>query len=132
MCKRNPKDGGVYIDYWQIPGGGIDKNETKIQTLTREVKEEVGIDISKEKIEFINFKYKGESEKILRDTGERVLAKMDFNVYKVTIADKNSSEIKVKLDKEFMKYKWFNLTKISKTQLTPPSVILFKHLGYLD
>lgn len=132
MCKRNPKSGGVYIGYWQIPGGGIDKNETKIQTLIREIKEEVGIDISKEKTEFINFKYKGESEKILRKTRERVLAKMDFNAYKVTITDKNSNEIKVKLNDEFMKYKWFDLVEIPKTQFTPPSVILFKRLGYLD
>jgi len=131
MLKRNPKGGGVYLDYWQIPGGGVDKNETKIQTVIREIKEEVGIDISREKIEFINFKYKGKSEKILRETGERVLAKMDFNAYKIHISDKNSNEIKIQLEREFVEYKWFNLSEISNMKLASPSIALFRHLGYL-
>ena len=45
MGRKDPSKGGVYSDYWHIPGGGVDQGETLKHALTREVKEEVGIDI---------------------------------------------------------------------------------------
>lgn len=131
MCKRNPKGGGVYIDCWQIPGGGVDKDETKIQTLIREIREEIGIDILKAKINPVDYKYSGESEKTLRNTKERVFVKMNFNAYKVIIPDKNSNEIEVKLNDEFVEHKWFNIPDLKNIKHTPPSILLFRHLGYL-
>jgi 8-oxo-dGTP pyrophosphatase MutT (NUDIX family) len=123
--------GGVYSDCWHIPGGGVDEGEDKITALIREIKEETGIDISLYKIELVDNFGKGESEKILKDTEEKVLCKMNFYVYKIAIDDKYASEIKVELNDDLVKYKWFDLIDLKNIKLTPPSVELFKRLGYI-
>ena len=64
---KNPNKGGVYSDCWHIPGGGVDKGETKEQALTREIKEETRMSLSKYKIELLDDKGIGESEKILKE-----------------------------------------------------------------
>ena len=123
--------GGVYSDCWHIPGGGVDEGEDKITALIREIKEETGIDISLYKIELVDNFGKGESEKNLKDTEEKVLCKMNFYVYKIAIDDKYASEIKVELNDDLVKYKWFDLIDLKNIKLTPPSVELFKRLGYI-
>jgi len=35
----------IYKDYWDIPGGYVDTGETPYEACTREVKEELGIDV---------------------------------------------------------------------------------------
>jgi 8-oxo-dGTP pyrophosphatase MutT (NUDIX family) len=132
LCKKDPKQGGVYGDCWQIPGGGMEENESQIETLVREVREEVGINISNAKIDKNPFKCDGESEKTLKNTGERVLAKMKFFDYKVKIIDKISTEIKVKLNEEFVEYKWFDIDELKNIKHTPPSILLFKSYGYFN
>jgi len=123
--------GGVYSDCWHVPGGGVDEGEEKITALIREIKEETGIDISSYKMELADSVGRGESEKILKDTGEKVLCKMNFNVYKVVINDKNADEIKVELNDDLVRYQWFNLFDLKNIKLTPPSIELFKRLGYI-
>jgi 8-oxo-dGTP diphosphatase len=127
---KNPKDGGVYSDCWHIPGGGVDDEESKLAALIREVLEETGIDISNCKIELIDEKGEGESEKTLKDTGELVLCKMKFNVYKVTL-DENSKDVSVNLNDDLVKYQWFDLMDLKNIKLTPPSINLFTRLEYL-
>jgi len=36
MGKKNLNGGGVYVDCWHLPGGGINENEDKIEALIRE------------------------------------------------------------------------------------------------
>lgn len=38
------------FDYYKFPGGGIEKNETKINTLIREISEETGLQVSENSI----------------------------------------------------------------------------------
>lgn len=128
--KKDPKSGGVYLDCWHIPGGGIDENENQIQALTREIQEEVGIDISIAKIELVDSQGKGESEKTLKETRELVTVKMNFYVYKVSLPVE-SNIVKVSLNDDLKEYKWFKLSEIESVKLTPPSISLFKRLGYL-
>lgn len=130
MGKKDPKSGGVYLDCWHIPGGGIDENENQIQALTREIQEEVGIDISIAKIELVDSQGKGESEKTLKETRELVTVKMNFYVYKVSLPVE-SNIVKVSLNDDLKEYKWFKLSEIESVKLTPPSISLFKRLGYL-
>ncbi|MCL5432250.1 MAG: NUDIX hydrolase [Patescibacteria group bacterium] len=128
MVKKNPTGGGVYIDCWHIPGGGVDQGENKTQALRRELKEEIGLEVEGYATELVNDEGTGTSEKTLKDTNERVLVEMHFNVYRIDINDRNSSEVKVQLDDELSEYKWFTLEELAKVKLTPPSKSLFAKL----
>src|SRR5271155_866423 len=72
QAKKNSKKGGVYIDCWHIPGGGIEEGEDLVEALNREVLEETNIDISPYTIELFDDKGTGKSEKTLK-TGEKVM-----------------------------------------------------------
>jgi 8-oxo-dGTP pyrophosphatase MutT (NUDIX family) len=128
---KDSRKGGVYSDCWHIPGGGVDEGETKEEALKREIKEETGIDISGYEIILVDDAGRGESDKTLK-TGEKTRCKMKFFVYKVEIRDKNAAEIKVSLDDDLNKFRWTDPKELSNLKLTPPSVELFKKLGYLQ
>lgn len=129
MGMKEANGGGVYSDCWHIPGGGIDDGEDKVDALRREIREEVGIAIADAKVVLVDDKGSGETEKTLKDTGEVVLCKMKFNVYRVDI-DKNTSEIETSLDDDLTKVEWVDMKDIRKYKLTPPSLTLFERLGY--
>ena len=44
ILKRNPKD-KHYPNLWDIPSGGLEGGETLKQALTREIKEEIGLNV---------------------------------------------------------------------------------------
>lgn len=130
LVKKQPNGGGVYIDCWHIPGGGIDAKEEKIDALKREIMEEVGIDISSYAIELVSYTGRGASIKTLKETNEQVNVEMHFNVYEINITDKEHEDIHVVLEEnELSEYQWVALKEISSIKLTPPSVALFKKLG---
>jgi 8-oxo-dGTP pyrophosphatase MutT (NUDIX family) len=130
LAFKDPRVGGVYPGTWGIIGGGIDEAEDERTALNREMLEETGIDISSYLAELV-FESTGESEKTLRDTDERVFVKMNFHTYRVVMDDKNADEILVTLDEEHSDYRWCDPTELKNIQLPPPSVELFKKLGYL-
>jgi 8-oxo-dGTP pyrophosphatase MutT (NUDIX family) len=127
---KDPNKGGVYSDCWHIPGGGIEDGENKKETLLREVIEETGIDIKSYKINLIDDSGRGESKKVLK-TGEEVICEMEFNVYKVTIHDRNADEIEVHLCDDLVSCRWTEIKDLKDIKLTPPSLELFKRLGYI-
>ena len=131
QAMKDPSKGGVYLDCWHIPGGGVEAGEDKVDALEREVQEELGIDISPFAITLVDDMGQGESEKVLKETGERVLCRMRFNIYKVVL-DIPADQVAVTLDPaEFVEYRWFSLGELKDAQLTPPSTALFTRLGYL-
>lgn len=127
---KHPKKGGVYVDCWHIPGGGVDGEETEKQALIREIKEETGLDISSKKITLVDKEGKGSSEKIIKETGEKVLCEMEFSVYKVEM-DEMTEKIKINLGDDLEKFSWTPISELKKIKLTPPSEELFKRLGYI-
>lgn len=131
QAMKDPTGGGVYLDSWHIPGGGTEEGESKEEALQREIMEELGIDISEYQTELIDDTGEGESIKTIKDTGEKVLCKMKFYTYRVSIDDKNADEIAIDLSKEFVQFRWIDLENIIESELTPPSQELFRKLGYI-
>lgn len=129
--KEDPTRGGIYSDAWHIPGGGMEKGETILETLKREIMEEVGIDISGYSTTLLDNSEYRTAEKTLKN-GERVLADMHFNDHKVIINNKNANEIKVKVSDEVIEYKWIPFNKLTKYKLTPPLRKLLSKLSYIN
>ncbi|MEK7540488.1 MAG: NUDIX hydrolase [Patescibacteria group bacterium] len=77
LGRKDPSKGGVYLDCWHTPGGGVDEGETFEQAMTREVLEEVGLDITPYTLERIPIIDYGVAEKTLKDTGGKVLCHME-------------------------------------------------------
>jgi 8-oxo-dGTP pyrophosphatase MutT (NUDIX family) len=125
--RKLPGSGAVYQDYWHIPGGGVDDGETDEAAVKREVMEETSIDIRSARLSLIDDEGKGESEKTL-ENGEKVLVKMQFNIFKVEI-DKPAAEIDVQESDDLIGFKWFSIDELQTIELTPPEKVLLKRLG---
>ncbi len=123
-------NGGMYPGFWIVPGGGVDEGETKLEALKREMLEEIGLDISASKIDQIDLVFTGESVKILRGTGEHVLAKMTFYNFTIQL-HKLAKEIQIKTEDDFVDAQWFPVTKLKNLPVSPPSTTTLKKLGYL-
>lgn len=122
--------GGVYPDDWIVPGGGIEPGETKLEALKRETLEETGIDISNARVEEIEGALTGQSEKILRDTGEKVLVDMRFYNYKV-ILPRRSEDIELYHEDDFIQAKWFSLDELKDIQLSPPTLTTLRKIKFI-
>ncbi len=102
-----------------------------VKIYKREVLEEVGVDISPYIIELVDNADTGTAEKIIPETGEKVMCEMHFNVYKIVLNDKKSDDIAVMLNDDLAEHQWVTLLNLKNYQLTPPSIKLFIKLGYL-
>jgi 8-oxo-dGTP diphosphatase len=122
--------GGVYQNAWIVPGGGIDDGETKLEALKREMLEETGIDITSAKITEIEGALNGESEKTLRDSGERVLVEMHFYNFLILIDD-TAKNIEIETDDDFQQARWFSKEELQSLSFSPPTTTTLKKMGYL-
>jgi len=130
MGKKDPAKGGVYSDSWHIPGGGLDEGETLEQAVEREVKEEVGIDISPYNPVLIPEKGGGVAEKFL-PSGEKVLCRMEFNIFRVDIADKLASDIETNLSDDLVQIQWFGPEELPNVKQIPGGKEYFQKIGLI-
>jgi 8-oxo-dGTP pyrophosphatase MutT (NUDIX family) len=128
QAHKDPKSGGVYADCWHIPGGGVDNGETKERALVREIKEELGVDLSGYTPTLVDDIGRGNSIKTLPD-GEQVNCEMKFYIYRVDLAT-NAADTKITPGDDIKEFRWTDLAELSSIKITPPSVELFKRLGY--
>ena len=123
------RSGGVYEGSFVIPGGGIDEGETKIEALRREMLEETGIDINDAEVSEL-YESKGEHEKTLHDTGERVFVKMKFYNYKIKLP-LPASQVKVRADDDWTDPEWYALSDLKNLNLSPPTKETLLETGIL-
>ncbi len=124
------RPGGVYPGFMMIPGGGVDDGETQEQAIRREILEEVGIDTSDATIVLVNDAQTGESEKTLRDSGERVLVRMHFHDFSVKLP-KPAAEITINADDDFVDAVWVALDDLPTLTLTEPTKATLRKIGLL-
>ena len=120
---------GVFSDSWSVPGGGIEEGETNTEAVNREIMEETGIDISKQEVIAIDLVNSASSEKVLRDTKERVFVEMnfhDFTVHMKQVANK----IKVVSADDFTNATWHDIDSLKAINLAPGTKKRLAQLGY--
>lgn len=96
-------------DYYDIPGGKIEENETSLQASIREFKEETGIEIT-------NPEYKGN---VIIEYRNRIF---DFDIY---VVNKYNGEPKEFEENYSM---WVDIQKLMKEEKVFPSIEILKHI----
>jgi len=131
MGRKDPKKGGVYADCWHIPGGGVDEGEELENAMIREVGEEIGLDVSQ--YERTQFPQKGEgvAEKVLSDTGEQVMCKMEFNRFRVDVNDKGADEIELHPSSDLVETRWFSIDELPNVKQIPGGKEFFQEIGLI-
>ncbi len=97
------------MNYYDIPGGKIEENESAINASIREFKEETGIEI-------INQKYKGN---VIVEYPNMIF---DFDIYLVNDYKGNPKEFEENYSK------WISIEDLLKENKKFPSVEIIKHL----
>ena len=124
------KKGGVYQNQLIVPGGGIEEGESKLDAVKRETLEETGIDISGATIIEIDGVSVGESEKTLRDLGERVMVKMNFHDFKVQLGSQ-AQETEMRFEDDYAEARWYTPEELSKAEIGPATKATLEKLAFL-
>ena len=124
------KKGGVYQNQLVVPGGGIERGEPRLDALKRETLEEIGIDISDATITEINGVSVGESEKTLRETGERVIVKMRFYDFQVQL-NSESKETALRFEDDYAEAAWYTPEELTEAEMGPATKATLQKLNFI-
>lgn len=129
LGKKDPANGGVYLDCRHLPGGGVGEGESLHDSIIREVAEEVGIDIREFDMRFLPIIDNGSSIKTLKETGEQVLCHMDFHKCVVHLQH-DAKDIKIRLNDDLVVVQRFTQEELTTLPLIPGNKELFKQISF--
>jgi len=121
LCKM-AQDRGVFPGQWGFPGGGMEPGETMTQALQREIREELGIELTQ--INPWHFRDDVRKKQYADGTQEDVY--MIYLVFKC-VAQSES----LILNDEFEEYAWVPAAEVGTYDLNEATVITVQQLGLL-
>jgi len=117
-----PKDRGVFPDQWGLPGGRIEEGERMEAALRRELKEELGIEVSDIKPLFFK---DGQHRKSFADGSQREV----YMIFLIFLCRAASDELKIST--EFTEYAWVQRDVLGAYQLNSATRETFRQAGIL-
>lgn len=101
-------------DFWALPGGRVEFQETSREAAIREIKEEIGVDIEVDRALWHVENFFDYEEKRYHEIGHYYLATLQGNAFK----DKEREYDGLEPDQDLI-YKWFPLPQLGSTALFP-------------
>ena len=127
--RKDPQRGGVYLDKWHIPGGGVEEGESLTDALIREVREETSINVSATDVgKPITLEPMLTTKKL--SDGKYVPCEMNFFVFPIQLSD-DQANIEAQAGDDFNQLKWIKKSELANYPHTPPSLSLFLRLGLM-
>jgi nucleoside triphosphatase len=119
LCKMKP-DRGVFPGQWGLPGGGIEPGERMEQALQRELREELGIEVSGIRPAFFK---DGLYEKLLPD-GHAQPVYMIFLLFHC-----RHTGGAITLNEEFEEYRWVSQADLPRLDLNVETADTLRRMG---
>ena len=117
---RKPTSRGVFPGQWALPGGGIEPGERMEEVLRREIREEVGLEVTD--IRPLLFK-DGQYPKLFPDGSSKLI----YMIFLVFTCRAGSEEVTV--GEEFEAYAWVKREDLGGYDLNPETRDTFMQMG---